>query len=139
VIIDRQSGETQAAHIFVAMIGASSLTYARTTWTEGLADGLEAHARAFNFIGGSPKLVVPDNPKVAVIKAGFYVPMVKRTYEDMLSHYGTAALPARPRKPKGKAKVEAAVRIVERFLLGRMRHRMLYSLAELNVAIQGSW
>jgi len=62
--------------------------------------------------------------------------MVNRTYEDMLSHYGTAALPARPRKPKDKAKVEAAVRIVERFLLGRLRNRFFYSLAELNVAIQ---
>jgi len=136
VIIDRHTGETRPAHIFVAVIGASSLTYAEATWTEGLADWLGAHTRAFSFIGGSPKLVVPDNPKVAVIKACFYEPMVNRTYEDMLSHYGTAALPARPRKPKDKAKVEAAVRIVERFLLGRLRNRFFYSLAELNVAIQ---
>ena len=105
VIIDRHTGETRPAHIFVAVIGASSLTYAEATWTEGLADWLGAHTRAFSFIGGSPKLVVPDNPKVAVIKACFYEPMVNRTYEDMLSHYGTAALPARPRKPKDKAKV----------------------------------
>jgi transposase len=131
VIIDRHTGETRPAHIFVAVIGASSLTYAEATWTEGLADWLGAHTRAFSFIGGSPKLVVPDNPKVAVIKACFYEPMVNRTYEDMLGHYGTAALPARPRKPKDKAKVEAAVRIVERFLLGRLRNRFFYSLAEL--------
>jgi transposase len=136
VIIDRHTLETRAAHIFVAVIGGSSLTYAEATWTEGLADWLAAHARAFHFMGGSPKLVVPDNPKVAVIKACFYEPMINRSYAELLTHYDTAALPARPRKPKDKAKVEAAVRIVERFLLGRLRKRVYYSLAELNAAIQ---
>ncbi len=136
VIIDRQTGETRAAHIFVAVIGASSLTYAEATWTEGLSDWIGAHTRTFSFIGGAPKLVIPDNPKVAVIKACFYEPMVNRTYEDMLKHYDTTALPARPRKPRDKSKVEAAVRIMERYLLGRLRNRLLYSLAELNTTIR---
>ncbi|MFZ4072448.1 MAG: IS21 family transposase [Caulobacterales bacterium] len=136
VIIDRQTGETRAAHIFVAVIGASSLTYAEATWTEGLSDWIGAHTRTFAFIGGAPKLVIPDNPKVAVIKACFYEPMVNRTYEDMLKHYDTTALPARPRKPRDKSKVEAAVRIMERYLLGRLRNRLFYSLAELNTAIR---
>ena len=135
VIIDRRTGETRSAHIFVAVIGASSLTYAEATWTEGLSDWLGAHTRAFAFIGGAPKLLIPDNPKVAVIKACFYEPMVNRTYEDMLAHYGAAALPARPRKPRDKPKVEAAVRLIERFLLGRLRNRIFYALAELNAAI----
>lgn len=135
VITDRRTGESRPAHIFVAVIGASSLTYAEATWTEGLSDWLGAHTRAFAFIGGSPKLVVPDNPKVAVIKACFYEPLVNRSYEDMLAHYATAALPARPRKPRDKPKVEAAVRIIERYLLGRLRNRLFYSLAELNAAI----
>jgi len=136
VIIDRQTGETRAAHIFVAVIGASSLTYAEATWTEGLSDWIGAHTRTFAFIGGAPKLVIPDNPKVAVIKACFYEPMVNRTYEDVLKHYDTTALPARPRKPRDKSKVEAAVRIMERYLLGRLRNRLFYSLAELNTAIR---
>lgn len=138
VIVDRLTGETRGAHIFVAVLGASSLTYAEATWSEGLADWIGAHTRALRYIGGVPKLIVPDNPKVAVIKACFYEPMVNRTYGDMIAHYDTAVLPARPRKPRDKAKVETAVLIMERYLLGRLRHQRFYSLAELNVAIAGA-
>jgi transposase len=82
-----------------------------------------------------PKLLVPDNTKVAVIKARLYEPQVNRTYAEMAAHYDTAILPARPRRPRDKAKVEVAVLIIERWLLGRLRHRHFYSLAELNTAI----
>jgi transposase len=78
---------------------------------------------------------VPDNTKVAVIKACLYEPQVNRTYAEMAAHYDTAILPARPRRPRDKAKVEVAVLIIERWLLGRLRHRRFYSLAELNTAI----
>ena len=82
-----------------------------------------------------PKLLVPDNTKVAVIKACLYEPQVNRTYAEMASHYDTAILPARPRRPRDKAKVEVAVLIIERWLLGRLRHRRFHRLAELNIAI----
>ena len=85
-------------------------------------------------MGGAPELVVPDNPKVAVIKACFYEPVVNRTYGDMIEHCQTAVLPARPRKTRDKAKVEVAVRIMERHLLGRLRKQTFYSLADLNTA-----
>jgi transposase len=78
---------------------------------------------------------VPDNTKVAVIKACLYEPQVNRTYAEMAAHYDTAILPARPRRPRDKAKVEAAVLIIERWLLGRLRHRRFYGLAELNAVI----
>jgi transposase len=78
---------------------------------------------------------VPDNTKTAVIKACLYDPQVNRTYAEMAAHYDTAILPARPRRPRDKAKVEQAVLIVERWLLGRLRHRTFYSLAEVNAAI----
>ena len=90
---------------------------------------------AVEAIGGVPHLLVPDNTKTAVIKACLYDPQVNRTYAEMASHYGTAILPARPRKPRDKAKVEQAVLIVERWLLGRLRHQTFYSLAEVNAAI----
>ena len=93
------------------------------------------HTRAFAAIGGVPKLLVPDNTKVAVIKACLYEPQVNRTYAEMAAHYDTAILPARPRRPRYKAKVEVAVLLVELWLLGRLRHRRFYSLAELNTAI----
>ena len=63
--------------------------------------------RAFEAIGGVPRLVVPDNAKIAVIKACLYEPQINRTYTEMAAHYGTAVLP-RPGRPRDKAKVEVA-------------------------------
>jgi transposase len=123
------------AQIFVAVLGASSFTFARAGWTQALPDWIDAHVQAFEAIGGVPHLLVPDNTKTAVIKACLYDPQVNRTYAEMATHYGTAILPARPRRPRDKAKVEQAVLIVERWLLGRLRHRTFYSLAEVNAAI----
>jgi transposase len=135
VIIDRLTGQVRPAQIFVAVMGASNFTYAEASWTQALADWIGAHTRAFAALGGVPKLLVPDNTKVAVIKACLYEPQVNRTYAEMAAHYDTAILPARPRRPRDKAKVEVAVLIIERWLLGRLRHRRFYSLAELNTAI----
>ena len=135
VVIDRLTGKTRAAHLFVAVLGASSLSYAEARWGETLADWLECHVHALEAIGGVPALLIPDNAKVAVIKACLYDPQVNRSYAEMAAHYGSAVLPARPRRPRDKAKVEAAVRIVERWLLGRLRHRVFYSLADVNAAI----
>jgi transposase len=135
VIVDRLTGETRQAQIFVAVMGASNFTYAEATWTQALGDWIGAHTRAFTAIGGVPHLIVPDNAKVAVIKACLYEPQVNRTYAEMAAHYGTAVLPTRPRHPRDKAKVEAAVLIVERWILARLRHRRFYGLAELNAAI----
>ena len=135
VVVNRRTGEIRDAHLFVAVLGGSSLSFACATWTEQFADWAEAHNAAFAFFGGVPQLLVPDNAKVAVIKACHFDPMLNRSYTDMARHYGTAVLPARPRMPKDKAKVEACVRIVERWVLGRLRNRIFYSLAELNAAI----
>ncbi len=118
------------------MLGASNFTYAEATWTQGLADWIGAHTRALEAIGGVPRLIVPDNTKTAVIKASLYEPSVNRTYTEMAAHYDTAILPARPRKPRDKAKVEAGVLIMERWILGRLRNQRFYSLAELNAAIR---
>ncbi|HTJ90076.1 MAG TPA: IS21 family transposase [Acidocella sp.] len=136
VVVNRLTGETRPAWIFVAVLGASSFTYAEATWTQGLGDWIGAHTGAFAAIGGVPHLLVPDNTKTAVIKACLYEPTVNRTYTEMAAHYDTAVLPARPRKPRDKGKVEAAVLIMERWLLGRLRHQCFYSLAELNAAIR---
>jgi transposase len=136
VIIDRLTGEMRMAQIFVAVLGASSLTFAWASWTQTLPDWIDAHVSTLSTIGGVPQLIVPDNAKTAIVKACFYDPQVNRTYADMAAHYGAALLPARPRKPRDKAKVESAVLIVERWLLGRLRRRTFYSLAEVNAAIE---
>ena len=129
------TGEIRMAQIFVAVLGASSFTFAKATWTQTLPDWIDAHVRAFEAIGGVPELVVPDNAKTAIVKASFYDPEANRTYAEMAAHYGTAILPARPRKPRDKAKVEQAVLIVERWLLGRLRRRIFYSLADVDAAL----
>ena len=135
VIVDRLTGQRRGAQIFVAVLGASNFLYAEATWTQTLGDWIEAHNRALIAIGGVPALLVPDNTKVAVIKACLYDPVINRTYADMAAHYGAAVLPARPYKPRDKAKVEVGVLIAERWLLGRLRHATFYTLAELNAAI----
>src|ERR1700684_1675720 len=95
---------TRPAQIFVAVLGASNFTYAEASWTQALGDWIGAHTRAFEAIGGVPTLLLPDNTKVAVIKACLYEPQVNRTYAEMATHYDTAILPARPRRPRDKAK-----------------------------------
>lgn len=135
-IVDAMTGEIRQAQVFVAALGASSCTFAEATWSQQLPDWLGSHRRAFEFFGGVPKLVVPDNLKSAIGKASRFEPQINRSYADLASHYGTAILPARPRKPKDKAKVEVAVQLVERWVLAKLRNRLFHSLAALNVAIR---
>ncbi len=135
-VFDGATGEERRAHVFVAVLGASSYTYAEARWSEGLADWVGAHVNAFAFIGGAPKLLVCDNLRAGVTAACRYEPGINRTYQDMATHYGTAVLPARVRRPRDKAKVEVAVLIVQRFILAKLRHRRFLSLGELNEAIR---
>jgi transposase len=134
-LIDGHSGEIRQAQIFVAVMGASSYTYAEASWTQTLPDWIGSHVRALAFLGGVPAQLVPDNPKVGVDRANWYEPGLNRTYLDLATHYRTAILPARPRKPRDKAKVEVGVLVVERWILARLRNRRFFSLAELNLAI----
>lgn len=134
-VVDRATGELRPAQIFVAVLGASSYTYAEATWTQQLPDWLGSHVRALESFGGAPLAIVPDNLKSAVTKAHRYDPELNPAYQDLAEHYGVAILPARVRKPRDKAKVEVAVQIVERWILARLRDRTFFSLAELNAAI----
>jgi transposase len=134
-VVDPLTGEIHQAQVFVATLGASSMSYAEATWTQSLPDWIASHCRAFAYLGGVPAQVVPDNLKSGVIKACLYDPEINRTYADMAAHYGTAIVPARPRKPRDKAKVEVAVQVVERWILARLRNRRFFSLAELNQAM----
>jgi len=135
-VIDRGTGEIREAQIFVAVLGASNYTYAEATWTQSLPDWIGSHVRTFQFLGGVPELVIPDNLKSGVSKAHRYEPDINPTYQDMASHYGVAVLPARVRKPRDKAKAENGVLIVERWILAVLRHRQFFSLTELNTAIR---
>lgn len=133
--IDTATGEVVGAQIFVAVWGASSYTYAEATRTQSLPDWIGSHQRALTCFGGCPSLLVVDNLKSAVTAACRYEPQVNATYADMARHYSIAVLPARPYKPKDKAKAEVAVQIVERWILARLRHCTFHSLAEINAAV----
>ncbi len=135
-IVDPETGEIHEAEIFVGVLGASNLTYAEATWTQQLLDWTGAHVRMFRFFNGSPKLLVPDNLKSGVNKASFYDPEINRTYGAMAAHYSVGILPARPPKPRDKAKVEAGVRFAQTYILGRLRALTFFSLAECNEAIK---
>lgn len=134
---DRQTGELRQAQIFVAVWGASNYTYAEATWTQTLPDWIGAHTRAFAVFGGVPEIIVPDNLRSGVTKACRYEPELNPTYANLAQHYGVAVIPARVRKPRDKAKVEAGVLLVERWILACLRHHTFFSLAELNAAIAG--
>lgn len=134
-VIDRETGEIHKAQIFVAVLGASSYTYAEATLSQQVEDWIGSHVRAFSFFGGVTEAIVPDNLKSGVSKACRYEPDINPTYQDLASHYQTVVLPARVRKPRDKAKVEAGVLLVERWILARLRNHTFFSLAELNKVI----
>ena len=134
-VIDRHSGEIRQAQVFVAVLGASSYTFAEATWSQQLPDWLGSHARCFAFLDGVTEIVVPDNLRSAVSKAHRYEPDINPSYRDLAEHYGVAVVPARARKPRDKAKAEVGVQVVERWILAALRNRQFFSLDELNRAI----
>lgn len=135
-VVNPKTGELRSAQVFVAVLGASSYTYAEATWSQSLPDWLGSHARAFEFFGGVPKVVVPDNLKSAVTKPCRYEPELNQSYQQLAEHYGVAVVPARPYKPKDKAKAEVGVQVVERWIMMRLRHQTFFSLTAINQAIR---
>lgn len=128
-------GEVRATQLFVAVMGASGLTFATLCWSQGLEDWIDAHACALAFFGGVPKAIVPDNLKSGVTKPSRYEPGVNRTYAEFAAHYETAILPARIYRPRDKAKVEAGVLVAERWILACLRHQRFFSLEQANAAV----
>ena len=103
-VFDPALGRPRQVQIFVAVLGASSYTYAEATWSQSLADWVGSHSRAFSFFGGVPKAIVCDNLKAGVTKPLWFEPTLNRTFEDMAAHYDTAVLPTRVRRPRDKTK-----------------------------------
>jgi len=134
-IQDPETGEVRQAQLFVAVLGASNYTFAEVTWTQNLPDWIGSHLRAFEFFEGVPEIVVPDNLKSGVTRSCRYEPGVNITYEEMAGHYGIAVVPARPYKPRDKAKVEVGVQIAERWILVALRKQTFFSLGEASRAV----
>jgi transposase len=134
-IVDPETGEVWQAQLFVAVLGASSYTYAEAVASQTLPDWISGHVHAFEAFEGCPAIIVPDNLRAGVSQTHRYEPELNRTYEELAAHYGCAVIPARPGKPRDKAKVEAGVLQAERWILAALRQRTFFSLAEANAAI----
>ena len=123
------------AQVFVAAMGASSYTFACATVDQSMRSWLGAMARALTFYGGTPQLIVPDNPRSLVANACRYEPKLNDTVRDFARHYGVGVLPARPYSPKDKASAESAVQVVERWLMARLRHTVLADVHAADAAL----
>jgi transposase len=135
-IIDPTTGEIHEAQIFIAALGASNYTFAEATPGQDLPSWIRSHVHAFEFFGGVPYILVPDNLKAGVTNPCRYEPDINPTYQDLAEHYGPTVIPARPGKPRDKAKVESAVLVAERWILAALRNHTFFSLTELNKAIR---
>lgn len=135
-VINPLTGEIKEAEIFVAVLGASNYTYAEAFESQDIPSWITAHIHAFEYFGGVAKIIIPDNLKSGVSKACRYEPDISPTYQDMAEHYGTAVIPARVRRPQDKAKVEAGVLLVTRWITAALRHHSFFSIPEVNDKIR---
>lgn len=134
-VTDPETGEKFECQVFCAATGYSQYLYARVCRTQTLRDWLDCHAFAFEFFGGTPEAVVPDNLRSGVSRACRYEPEKNPAYADLARHYCVAVLPARSRSPRDKAKVENGVLQIQRWVLAPLRDRVFFSLEEAQAAI----
>jgi transposase len=132
---NQRTGKIEYAQIFVAVLGASGYTFVHATHSQKQEDFIYSHVMCYNFFGGVPRIVVPDNLKSAIISNNKNGIVVNESYADMNRHYGVVVDPARPRKPKDKPKAEQGVQAIQRYILARFRHHKFFSIDELNEAL----
>lgn len=136
-LIDRDTGESLPVFVFVACMPFSGKIYAEGFMGMESECWLTAHVHALDFFGGAPEELVPDNCKTAVTShARGKDPMLNRSYSDLAAHYGCAITPARVRRPKDKANVEAAVGMVTRRAIAALWDRPFFTLGEIEEAVE---
>jgi len=135
-ITDKESGEIIEVEVFVAILGASQLTYVEAVLSQQKEDFIAACEDALHYYGGVPSAIVPDNLKAAVTKSNRYEPTLNETFADFADHYATTILPARAYRPRDKSLVEGAVKIMYSRIYAPVRKAVYHTLAELNTAIK---
>lgn len=133
--VNIETGELVTVELFVGVLGYSNLTFALATKTQNVLDWIEVNVQMLEYFGGAPTIIVPDNLKAAVIRPGSQ-PILNKNYQKFARHYDVAIIPARKRHPKDKATVEGGVRIVQRWILARLRNQRFTSLEALNAEIR---
>ena len=134
-ITDKETGEVQDVEVFVAILGCSQLTYVTAVASQKKDDFIQACERALHFYGGVPEVIVPDNLKSAVKKASRYEAELNDSFASFAAHYNTFIFPARAYRPKDKALVEGAVKIIYTSIFTKIDQQVYFSLGDLNEAI----
>lgn len=134
-VIDESTGELKSVQVFVAILGASQLTYVEAVESQDMEDFIRCCENALHFFGGVPVAIVSDNLKSAVTKTNRYEPHLNANFEAFAEHYGMAVLPARVYKPKDKSLVEGAVKIMYNRIYTNLRDQQFTSITALNEAI----
>ncbi len=135
-LIDPETGEIDQAQVFVGALGASGLLYVESSLGQDLQSWLDTHVHCFEFLGGVPEVVTPDNLRSGVTKANWYEPEINHSYLDLANHYGTVILPTRIARPRDKAAAENGVQVAERHILAPLRNQRFFSIEEQNRAIR---
>lgn len=135
-VIDRETGEIIPAHIFVSSLGKSGYPYVEAFESENQENWITAHVHAFEYCGGVPRQLVPDNLKTGVKRPSNYDPVLNKTYLEMAEHYGCAIVPARSRKPRDKAQVEGTVGDISTWIIAALRNQRFFSFREINLFIR---
>lgn len=135
-IIDKETGEIKDVEFFVAILGASQYTFAEATMTQQKHDFINSLQNAIIFYEGVPRAIVPDNLRSAVDKSSKYEPTINKTLQNMSEHYETTILPARAYRPRDKALVENAVKILYQRIFSKLQDEEFYCLKDLNERIQ---
>lgn len=134
-VIDQFTGEVSKVQIFVAVLGASGYTFVHATKSQTLKDFILSHTKAFDFFGGVPNVLVPDNLKSAIISNNKKGIVENESYSELARHYDCVISPARPRKPKDKPKAEQGVQGIQRWLIAVLRNRIFFNVDEINEAL----
>jgi transposase len=134
-IVDKKTGEITSLEVFVCVLGSSQYTYVEASLSQKKEDFITSVENALWFYGGVPQALVPDNLKAAVTKGSRYEPKVNETFEDFAEHYQTTVLPTRTYKPRDKAIVENAVRIIYTRVFAPLRNEVFHHIKDLNKAI----
>ena len=131
-IHNQKTGEIDNAQVFVAVLGASGYTFVHVTHSQKQEEFILSHVLAYEFFGGTPRVVVPDNLKSAIISNNKNGIVVNESYAALARHYSMMVEPARVRKPKDKPKVEQGVQAIQRWILAHFRHHKFFSVDEAN-------
>jgi transposase len=134
-IIDKTTGEISSVEVFVAILGASQLTFVMAVESQDISDFILGCESALHYFGGAPAAIVPDNLKAAVTKCSRFEPSINHNFEAFADHYGMVVLPARAYKPKDKSLVEGAVKIAYNRIFTNLQGQKFFSIEGINQAI----